>query len=158
MTTRRKTRTPRRSHRYDQDMIHDFLTQLLGELRASAREYSNPGANDAQEDEEVEPLVKKYRTKLVYGLSFQDATDDQQAEIGRTLAGVRQRQVAALDFLLKTAFREALAAVGDAHGRGAEKAVKFSVEDWMKWTHNGSSERESEPAAQRGHTKDDEKE
>jgi hypothetical protein len=148
--TKTRKQTPRQAHRYDKEMIRDFLTQLLGELRESQMEYTNPGTSSPEPDEQVKRLVKKYRTKLVYGLSFQDVTDDQQSEIDRTLASVRQRQIDALDFLLKTAFQEALAAVGDGKRRGADKAVKLSVEDWFRWTKNGSSGHQGEPSAQHG--------
>jgi hypothetical protein len=131
-------------------MIHDFLTQLLLELRVSQLERTNPGTSDPELGEQLKPLVKKHGTKLVFGLSFEDVTEDQQAEIDRTLASVRQKQVGALEFLLKTAFQEALAAVGDGKKSGADKAVTFSVEDWLRWTRNGPSEHELQPSAQYG--------
>jgi hypothetical protein len=148
MKTQKQKQTPRRSDRYDQEMIGDFLTQLLVELRISQTEYTNPGTMDPELDDQLKPLVKKYRTKLVYDLSFQDVTHEQQAEIDRTLANVRQRQVAAFDFLLKTAFQEAFAAIGLGKRRPSAKAVTFSAEDWLRWTKNGSSGVGAEPAVQ----------
>jgi hypothetical protein len=72
--------TARRSRRYDREMIHDFLRQLLLELWVSHLEHTNRGTSDPEMDEQVKPLVKKHGIKLVYGLSFQDVTEDQQVE------------------------------------------------------------------------------
>ncbi len=137
--TKTRKKPPARTHRYEPEMIRDFLTQLRCELQNDQFEHAKPGAANEQADAQLEPLRKKYGTRLLYKVGFEDVTEDQRAEINQTMASARQKQLSALDILLETAFKEALAAASQKSKVGTEKSITFSAEDWLKWTRNGAS-------------------
>jgi len=132
-------KSPARTRRYDPEMIRDFLTQLRCELQSDRLEHANPGAAKQETDSQLEPFLKKYGTRLLYRIGFEDVTDDQRIDIDQTMASARQKQLAALEFLLETAFKEALAGAAQKSQAGAEKSITFSADDWVKWTRNGNS-------------------
>jgi len=133
-----------RTRHYDPEMIRDFLAQLRIELQNAQRVHAHSGETNGEMPGDVQPYVKKYGSKLLYKIGFGEVTDDQQAEIDRTMASARQKQLDALEFLLETAFKEALTCAAEKQKSGEEKSITFSLDDWTKWTRNGHS---SEPGS-----------
>jgi hypothetical protein len=135
-------KTPKKvsSHarRYNAEMIRDFLDQLLAELRVEQLDYSNPGSSSQELGSRLDPFVKKYGTKLLYSITFRDVSDEQQSEIQRTMAGVRQKQIEALEYLQQTVLKEAITCAMQKSENGVEKHLTFSGEDWLKWKNGGT--------------------
>jgi hypothetical protein len=121
-------------------MIRDFMMQLRIELQNDQR--ARAGTDDANRESRVElaPLLKKHGRRLLYKIGFGEVTEDQQAEIDRTMASARQKQLEALEYLMETAFKEALACAAEKQQGGKQKSIMFSADDWTKWTRNGHSE------------------
>jgi hypothetical protein len=119
-------------------MIRDFLMQLRIELQTDQSAHANSGANDGELAGDLKPFLAKYGSHLLYRIGFEQVTEEQQAEIDRTMASARRKQLDALEFLLETAFKEALACVAEKQKAGDEKSITFSADDWMKWTRNGN--------------------
>jgi hypothetical protein len=130
---------PARTRRYDPEMIRDFLMQLRIELKNDQLARAKSGATVGESAGELEAFLRKHGTNLLYKISFGEVSDDQQAEIDRTMASARKRQLEALEFLLETAFKEALTCAAEQQKPGSEKSITFSADDWTKWTRNGSS-------------------
>jgi hypothetical protein len=135
---RNRKKSAARTRHYDPEMIRDFLTQLRCELQNDELEHSGPVASNQETVGQLEPFVKKYGTRLLYKIAFEDVTEDQRVDINQTMASARQKQLAALDMLLESAFKEALAAASHESQAGAEKSIRFSADDWKKWTRNGT--------------------
>jgi hypothetical protein len=132
-------KAPARTQRYNPEMIRDFLMQLQIELQADHVAHANSGVANDEGAGEVEPYLKKHGSRLLYRIEFDDVTDEQRTDIDRTMATARQKQLEALQFLLETAFKEALACAGEQAKAGKERSIKFSADDWLKWTANGTS-------------------
>lgn len=115
-------------------MIRDFLMQLRIELQNDQMAHAHAAGSNGESAGDLGPFVKKYGSKLLYKIGFGEVTDDQQAEIDRTMASARQKQLDALEFLLETAFKEALVCAGEKKKSGVEKSITFSADDWAKWT------------------------
>jgi hypothetical protein len=128
-----------RTSRYDPEMIRDFLMQLRIELKKDQIAHANAGATNGEFAEELDPFLKKHGSKLLYKIRFGQVSDEQQAEIDRTMASARQKQLDALEYLLETAFKEALTCAAEKQKPGGEKSITFSAEHWAKWTRNGHS-------------------
>jgi hypothetical protein len=120
-------------------MIRDFLMQLRIELQNDQHAHAQSGAANGKMPGDPGPFIEKYGSKLLYQISFGDVSESQQSEIDRTMASARQKQLDALEFLLETAFKEALAHAAEKPSGEAEKSLTFSADDWMKWTRNGST-------------------
>jgi hypothetical protein len=133
------TKARARMRHYDPEMIRDFLMQLRIELQNDRIAHAHSAATNGEPLGDIAPFVKKYGSKLLYKIGFGEVTEDQQAEIDRTLATARQKQLEALEFLLETAFKEALTGAAEKKKAGGEKSITFSADDWTKWTRNGSS-------------------
>jgi hypothetical protein len=136
---RAATKAPARKRHYDPDMIRDFLMQLRIELQDDQIARAQPDVATAQRSSGLDPFLEKHGTRLLYKIGFGEVTEEQQAEIDRTLASARQKQLEALEFLLETAFKEALACAAEKQQSGKAKSITFSPDDWTKWTRNGSA-------------------
>ncbi len=67
-------------------MIRDFLMQLRIELQNDQHAHAHPGETNGKMPAELEPLLQKHGARLLYKIGFGEVTEEQQAEIDRTLA------------------------------------------------------------------------
>jgi hypothetical protein len=126
----RSQRRQGRTYRYDPEMIHNFLTQLVWELRICHFEQVNPGVINEELVDQMKGFLKKYGTSLLYSIHV-TGTEEQVAEIHRKRSRNLQQQIDALELLLRTVFPEALRCASPKFAHGVETHVRCKAAHYL---------------------------